>query len=82
MYFDICPDAKELPHKQNQTIQLNGFTQTLFLFTDPDMREIQLENIQHIIEQAAGRARALREQGATVHIFCNFVIGDADKVIG
>ena len=46
------------------------------------MREIQIEQIAGTVEQAAGRARALREEGATVYLFCNFVIADADEVHG
>ena len=45
------------------------------------MRKLQLQNIQSATEQSAGRARALREEGATVYLFSNLVIRDADEVI-
>lgn len=66
--------------RQNQNVQINGVEQTLYLYTEPVMREIQIQNIQQAAEQAAGRARTLREEGATVYLFCNFVIADADEV--
>lgn len=66
--------------KQNQSVKLNGVEQTLYLYEQEEIREIQIQNIQQAAEQAAGRARALREEGATVYLFCNFVIADADEV--
>lgn len=66
--------------RQNQNVQLNSVEQTLYLYTEPEIREIQIQNIQQAAEQAAGRARALREEGTTVYLFCNFVIADADEV--
>lgn len=77
--WDDIGDGSELV-RQNQKIELNGISQTLYLFTEPQMRERQLETIRQAIEQTAGRARALRERGATVYVFANYVIGDADKV--
>lgn len=87
-YQDVYDDThkseggcKELS-RQNQRIQLNGVSQSLYLFTDKDIRDLQLQNIQAATEQAAGRARALREEGATVYLFCDMVIKDADEVHG
>lgn len=78
-YDDCHSQPKELT-RQNQVIELNGVRQTLYLFDDKEMREQQLQFIQSITEQAAGRARALREGGATVYLFSNLVIADADEV--
>ena len=80
MYDDIHQDAPRLLTRQNQTVELNGVRQTLYLFDDDYIRDIQLQYIQSITEQAVGRARALREGGATVYLFCNLVIGDIDEV--
>lgn len=78
-YDDCHSQPKELT-RQNQVIELNGVRQTLYLFEDEETREQQLQFIQSITEQAAGRARALREGGATVYLFSNLVIADADEV--
>lgn len=83
-YLDLYYDTHEediIPKRQNQVIELNGFTQKLYLWEDEDLRNIQIQNIQLAIEQTCGRARALREVGATVYLFSNFIIGDVDKVI-
>ena len=79
--WDDIGDGTELV-RQNQSVKLNGVEQTLYLYTQEEMREIQIEQIAGTVEQAAGRARALREEGATVYLFCNFVIADADEVHG
>lgn len=79
LYDDLNGSAKELNH-QNVTIELNGVRQTLYLYEDPQIRAIQLQNIQQATEQAAGRARALREDGATVYLFSNLAIKDVDEI--
>ena len=82
VYDDMYADAKgnkELV-RQNQRIHLNGVWQRLYLFVDEDIRSLQLEYIQAATEQAAGRARALREEGATVYLFSDLAIKDADEV--
>lgn len=79
--WDDIGDGTELV-RQNQSVKLNGVEQTLYLYTQEEMKEIQIEQIAGTVEQAAGRARALREEGATVYLFCNFVIADADEVHG
>ena len=83
-YLDLFYDTHDIdvkPQKKNQVIELNGFTQKLFLWEDEDLRAVQIQNIQLAIEQTCGRARALREAGATVYLFSNFVVGDVDKII-
>lgn len=79
IFDDLNGTAKELNH-QNVTLELNGVTQTLYLYDDPQIRAIQLQNIQAATEQAAGRARALREEGATVYLFSNLVIKGVDEI--
>lgn len=82
VYDEMYADAKgnkELV-RQNQRIHLNGVWQRLYLFVDEDIRTLQLEYIQAATEQAAGRARALREEGATVYLFSDLAIKDADEV--
>ena len=78
--YDDCHDEPKELTRQNQVIELNGVRQTLYLFEDEETREQQLQFIQSVTEQAAGRARALRESGATVYLFSNLVIADADEV--
>jgi len=79
--WDDIGDGSELG-RQNQNVQLNGVEQTLYLYTEPVMRDMQIEQLENAVKQAAGRARTLREEGATVYLFCNFVIADADEVHG
>lgn len=82
-YQDIYDDTNDNPQelkRQNKVMELNGVRQKLYLFEDPEIQAIQLQNIQAATEQAAGRARALREEGATVYLFSNLVIKDADEV--
>lgn len=80
-YYDDCHESPQELTRQNQVIELNGVRQSLYLFVDEEMQKLQLQNIQAAAEQAAGRARALREEGATVYLFSNLVIRDADEVI-
>lgn len=77
--WDDWGDGSELI-RQNQSVKFNGIEQTLYLYTQEDVREEQIQRLESAVEQAAGRARALREEGATVYLFCNFVIADADEV--
>lgn len=79
IYDDISNEPSELV-RQNQRISLNGVEQNLYLYTEPTMRQMQIQHIQQAVEQAVGRARALRQEGATVYLFCNFCIPDADAV--
>lgn len=79
--WDDIGDGSELA-RQNQNVQLNSIEQTLYLYTEPKIRDMQIQQLENAVEQAAGRARVLREEGATVYLFCNFVIADADEVHG
>lgn len=78
-YFDLFPDAEKEPKRKQQSVEINGKTMRLFLWDDEILREIQLEKIRQFVEQATGRARALREQNGEVYIFCNYPIADADE---
>jgi hypothetical protein len=60
-------------------LSLNGVRQKLFLYQNPILQKVQLQNIQYITEQAVGRARALRTE-ATVYLFSNLVIRGVDAV--
>ncbi len=66
------------PTRNNHTLTINGMKVMMYVWDDPDLRKIQLEQINRFIEQAAGRARALRELGAKVYVFANYPIEDAD----
>ena len=80
-YYDLFPNAKNMPKRINQSIEINGKTVKLFLWEDKELMELQLEKIRQFTEQAAGRARALREQGAKVYVFCNYPLPDVDEFI-
>ena len=66
-YYDLFLNAKNIPKRINQSIEINGKTVKLFLLEDKEIMELQFEKIRQYTEQAAGRARALREQGAKVY---------------
>ena len=77
----IIAGKSDLPQQAYQDYYDDCHESPLYLFEDEEMRKLQLQNIQAATEQAAGRARALREEGATVYLFSNLVIRDADEVI-
>jgi len=77
-YCDLYPNREERPTRKNRALTINGITVKMFLWDDDMLRQIQLENIRQATEQSAGRARALREEGAKVYIFANYPIKDAD----
>lgn len=79
MWADIG-DGTELK-RQNISVETNGYKQTLYLYDKPQIREEQLQFINYAIEQTSGRARALREAGANVYVFSNYIISDVDFVI-
>lgn len=79
IWDDISPNPAKLT-RQNQRLDINGVEQNLYLFTEPVMKNIQQQNIQQAVEQATGRARALRQEGAIVYLFCNYCISDVDEV--
>tara|TARA_Y100001935_G_scaffold93147_1_gene77445 strand:- start:64713 stop:64952 length:240 start_codon:yes stop_codon:yes gene_type:complete len=53
-----------------QTVEWNGFRFSFNTFSEESLREIQLSLIESDLIQAAGRARALRED-VEVHIYSN-----------
>ena len=80
-YLHIWDDIGDgtTPTKQNVRLNINGFTQTLYLWDKPVLRDIQIQNINYTLEQTVGRARVLRKD-ATVYVFSNFIINDTDEV--
>lgn len=68
------------PRLQNTTVELNGVKQTLYLWDKEELKAEQLERLEEAAEQTAGRARTLREAGATVYLFSNFTIRGVDEV--
>lgn len=50
------------------------------LYQDPFLKNLQLEHINRTVSQSAGRARALRAAGATVYVFGNFILEEADEI--
>ena len=81
-YADIWADLGDGTEmkQQNCVVEINGFKQNLYLYDKEVIKREQLANINYAIEQTAGRARALREAGAIVYLFSNYVIGDVDEV--
>jgi hypothetical protein len=77
--WDDCGDGSPI-HRQNATFNFNGVKQTLYVWDKELLRKEQLEYIQYVTEQAAGRARALREEGAIVYLFSNFVCAGVDEI--
>ena len=79
-YIAIDYDQPE-PERRLHVVECNGVMQKIFCWDDERLRAIQMERINYYLEQAAGRARALRQAGAKVYVFSNFPIADADKYI-
>ena len=52
-----------------QTVEWRGFRFSFNTFDNEQLRTIQLSLIESELIQAAGRARALREEDAEVHIY-------------
>ena len=81
-YKDLAADLGidiETLGRQNQRIELNGISQTLYLYTDERLRNEQIQYIAYALGQSVGRARALRTP-ANVYVFSNFVPSDWDEV--
>lgn len=78
-YFDMYPDRTTLPSKANKKVMIANRICSIFTWEDEALRKLQIETIKMYLEQAAGRARALREAGAKVYIFANLPIKDTDK---
>lgn len=67
-------------NRRNVVVDVCGLKRKMFLLDDPTMRKIQLERILCLTQQAVGRARALREEGARVYVFCDVPIPEADEI--
>ena len=77
-YYDMFPDSKTPPKRIMKTIKIAERIRSLYLWDNDILQDLQIETIKLYLEQSAGRARALREQGAKVYLFANFPIEDAD----
>lgn len=78
LYFDIHPEATEKPKRGWVKVETANRIKKIWLFDDEELTKIQQEKINLYLEQSAGRARALREAGAKVYLFANYLIEDAD----
>jgi len=78
-YFDDNPDKTTPPSKTNKTVMIANRICSIFTWDDEKLRNQQIQNIKMYLEQAAGRARALREAKAKVYVFANLPIDDTDK---
>ena len=77
--WDLVGDGTPL-NMSSQYVVINGVRQKLFLFNNPTIRNIQLQNLEYALAQTVGRARALREVGAEVYIFANYVCADVNRI--
>ena len=80
-YYELFPDSKTPPKRITQTITIANRIRTLFLWDNEVLRDLQIETIKLYLQQSAGRARALREQGAKVYVFADFAIDEANIFI-
>jgi hypothetical protein len=78
IYYDLYPEATEPPRRGMVDVVSANRKRKVYLFLDPQLNKIQQETIKLYLEQSAGRARALREEGAKVYLFANYPIEDAD----
>lgn len=86
-YLDIWFDYKDIhkiednepPHRVNQRVTRYGATDCMFLWDKPILRDIQLEQMEYLVEQAIGRARVLRTP-ATVYYFSNLTTQSVDEI--
>ena len=78
IYYDLHPEATEPPRRGMVDVETANRKRKVYLFLDPELNKIQQETIKLYLEQSAGRARALREEGAKVYLFANYPIEDAD----
>ena len=69
------------PERRLHIVECNGINRKIFCWDDPRLRAVQMERINFYLEQAAGRARALRQTGAKVYVFANYPIADADQYV-
>lgn len=79
-FYELHPNSTEKPVKGNVKVKNANRIFNIWGYKDKELNKIQMENIDLFLTQACGRARALREQNATVYLFANFIIADADIV--
>lgn len=79
LFYDHFPATTPKPKKQNRVVTINGKPRKMYLWDNECLRNIQLEIIGKDLNQAVGRARALRESDARVYVFANYPVQDADE---
>jgi hypothetical protein len=78
MYHTQYPDRTDEPTRGYQVMVRGSRIKKVYLFNDEWLRQIQIDNIKGSLEQSIGRARALREAGARVYVFTDFILDDVD----
>ena len=78
LYHDLYPDRADEPTKGYHDLVIGTRKKKVYLFNDEKLRQIQIENIKLFLEQSVGRARALREVGARVYVFTDFILSDVN----
>ena len=78
LYHDLYPDRKDEPSRGYHDLVRGSRIKKVYLFNDEKLRQIQIDNIKLSLEQSIGRARALREAGARVYLFTDFILSDVD----
>lgn len=83
-FGDGTPFAKEDGGYAFQRVMtsrtVGNITINVSLFQNEMLRRIQEEHITASITQAVGRARTLREEGATVYLFTDYIVPIADEL--
>ena len=79
-YFDMYPDRTTPPSKVNKTVMIDNLVCSIFTWDDEALQKIQIQTIKMYLEQAAGRARALREAKAKVYVFANLPIKETNHL--
>lgn len=77
-YMGINVSTREAQIKR-QSIEYNGWRYNFMTYEDSMLREIQLYHIETEMEQAIGRSRLLRTEGA-VSLFSNFPCRQAELI--
>lgn len=79
-YHDFINPDEDVPlNRRVATLTYGAMPVRISVFDSDFMGQMEMEFIAYFLEQAAGRARALREEDAEVYIFANVPIRDADE---
>lgn len=80
-YYDfVNPATNDEPTRSMHKENFNGVPCRIFTWDDPNLKNINCERYGFYLEQATGRARALREP-ANVYVFANYPIATADEYV-